>query len=79
MRVSRGRLGPLGFLSTEDLISPGNQGLKDQSQAIRWINENIANFNGDPNRITIFGQSAGGASVHYHMMSPLSKGTLFTF
>ncbi|KAI4500883.1 hypothetical protein M0802_004094 [Mischocyttarus mexicanus] len=68
------RLGPLGFLSTEDLVSPGNLGLKDQLQALRWINENIATFNGDPNRVTIFGESAGGASVHYHMMSNLSKG-----
>ena len=68
------RLGPLGFLSTEDKIVPGNNGLKDQSQAIRWVQENIVKFGGDPNRITIFGQSAGSASVHYHMISPLSKG-----
>ncbi|XP_014603712.1 PREDICTED: venom carboxylesterase-6 [Polistes canadensis] len=68
------RLGPLGFLSTEDLVCPGNLGLKDQVQVLRWINENIAEFGGDPNRVTIFGESAGGASVHYHMMSNLSKG-----
>ncbi|KAK0077241.1 hypothetical protein PV326_010187, partial [Microctonus aethiopoides] len=67
------RLGPLGFLSTEDMISPGNQGMKDQSQSIRWVNENIAAFGGDRDRVTIFGESAGGASVHYHMMSPLSR------
>lgn len=69
------RLGPLGFLSTEDMASPGNQGMKDQSQALRWIQENIAAFGGDPNRVTIFGESAGGASVNFHMMSPLSRGT----
>ncbi|XP_012252139.2 venom carboxylesterase-6-like [Athalia rosae] len=68
------RLGPLGFLSTEDLVSPGNQGMKDQSQALRWVQENIYAFGGDPNRVTIFGESAGGASVNYHMMSPLSRG-----
>ncbi|XP_043270961.1 venom carboxylesterase-6-like [Venturia canescens] len=68
------RLGPLGFLSTEDLVSPGNQGMKDQAQSIRWVHENIASFGGDPNRVTIFGESAGGASVHYHMISPLSQG-----
>lgn len=68
------RLGPLGFLSTEDLECPGNLGLKDQQQALRWIQENIAAFGGDPNRVTIFGNSAGGASVHYHMVSPLSEG-----
>ncbi|XP_063991352.1 uncharacterized protein LOC135169896 [Diachasmimorpha longicaudata] len=67
------RLGPLGFLSTEDLVVPGNQGMKDQSQAIRWVRENIAAFGGDPNRVTVFGESAGGASTHYHMMSPLSR------
>ncbi|XP_014217028.1 venom carboxylesterase-6-like [Copidosoma floridanum] len=68
------RLGPLGFLSTEDLASPGNQGMKDQAQAIRWVHENIASFNGDPNRVTLFGESAGGVAVHYHMISPLSRG-----
>ncbi|XP_076162457.1 carboxylic ester hydrolase [Ptiloglossa arizonensis] len=68
------RLGPLGFLSTEDIECPGNNGLKDQAQSIRWVHENIAAFGGDPNRVTIFGESAGGASVHYHMMSNLTKG-----
>ncbi|XP_054013924.1 carboxylic ester hydrolase-like [Hylaeus anthracinus] len=68
------RLGPLGFLSTEDTVCPGNNGLKDQAQSIRWVNENIANFGGNPNRVTIFGESAGGVSVHYHMMSNLTKG-----
>ncbi|KZC14638.1 PREDICTED: esterase E4-like [Dufourea novaeangliae] len=68
------RLGPLGFLSMEDSILPGNNGLKDQAQAIRWVHENIAAFGGDPNRVTIFGESAGGASVHLHMMSSLTRG-----
>ncbi|CAK9831367.1 Venom carboxylesterase-6 [Anthophora retusa] len=68
------RLGPLGFLSTEDTVCPGNNGLKDQAMSIRWVHENIAAFGGDPNRVTLFGESAGGASVHYHMMSDLTKG-----
>lgn len=56
------------------MACPGNAGMKDQAQSIRWVHENIASFGGDPNRVTIFGESAGGASVHYHMMSPLSQG-----
>lgn len=68
------RLGPLGFLSTGQEDCPGNNGLKDQVAVLRWIQENIKAFGGDPARVTIFGESAGGASGTYHMMSPLSKG-----
>ncbi|KAF2892971.1 hypothetical protein ILUMI_13205 [Ignelater luminosus] len=67
------RLGPLGFLSTGDVVSSGNIGLKDQNMAIRWVKANIVYFGGDPDRITLSGQSAGGASAHFHMLSPLSK------
>lgn len=68
------RLGPLGFLSTGQEDSWGNFGLKDQVQVLRWIKENIAAFGGNPDSVTIFGESAGGASVSYHMQSELSKG-----
>ncbi|XP_049850043.1 esterase FE4-like [Schistocerca gregaria] len=68
------RLGLLGFLSTGDDVVPGNMGLKDQVEALRWVQRNIAAFGGDPERVTILGQSAGGASIHYHVLSPLSKG-----
>uniref|UniRef100_A0AB38ZEG3 Carboxylic ester hydrolase n=1 Tax=Oncocephalus sp. TaxID=2944721 RepID=A0AB38ZEG3_9HEMI len=68
------RLGPLGFLSTEDNEIKGNMGLKDQALALRWVKDNIANFGGDPNKVTIFGESAGSVSVHYHMLSPMSRG-----
>ncbi|XP_063223685.1 venom carboxylesterase-6-like [Bacillus rossius redtenbacheri] len=68
------RLGPLGFMSTGDEAAPGNFGLKDQVAALRWTRDNIAAFGGDPGSVTIFGESAGGASVHYHMLSPLSRG-----
>ena len=52
----------VGFLSTGDDVVRGNMGLKDQSLAIRWVNENIEAFGGNRNRITIFGQSAGYAN-----------------
>ncbi|XP_026318749.1 uncharacterized protein LOC113229393 [Hyposmocoma kahamanoa] len=68
------RLGALGFLclGTED--APGNAGMKDQVAALRWVNKNISHFGGDPNNVTIFGESAGGWSVGYHLVTPMSKG-----
>ncbi|KAK7790189.1 hypothetical protein R5R35_002961 [Gryllus longicercus] len=68
------RLGVFGFLSLGTADVPGNAALKDQTLALRWVRDNIAAFGGDPARVTIFGQSAGGASVHAHVLSPLSAG-----
>ncbi|KAF6203048.1 hypothetical protein GE061_003461 [Apolygus lucorum] len=68
------RLSMLGFMSFEDDVVPGNMGLKDQNLALRWVRDNIKNFGGDLNRVTIIGESAGAASVHYHTLSPMSKG-----
>ncbi|XP_017045883.1 venom carboxylesterase-6 [Drosophila ficusphila] len=70
------RLGPLGFLSTETLDCPGNNGLKDQLEVLRWVRANIGSFGGDQNSVTVFGESAGGASVTYHMLSEKSRGLL---
>jgi carboxylesterase type B len=64
----------LGFISTEDDVIPGNYGMKDQVMALRWVQENIAKFGGDPGQVTVFGESAGGASTGYHLLSPMSKG-----
>ncbi|XP_068067268.1 bile salt-activated lipase-like [Anomalospiza imberbis] len=68
------RLGPLGFLSTGDENLPGNYGLKDQHMAIAWVKRNIKAFGGDPDNITIFGESAGAASVSLQTLSPKNKG-----
>ncbi|WP_287153666.1 carboxylesterase/lipase family protein [Candidatus Solincola tengchongensis] len=74
------RLGPLGFMAHPLLSeeSPhgvsGNYGLLDQIQALRWVQRNISAFGGDPGNVTIFGESAGGASVCALLASPLAEG-----
>ncbi|CAH4034089.1 unnamed protein product [Pieris brassicae] len=68
------RLEVLGFLSLGTEDAPGNAGMKDQVLAMRWVKKNIRKFGGDPDNITIFGESAGGASVSYHLISPMTKG-----
>jgi para-nitrobenzyl esterase len=76
------RLGVFGFFSHPELTkeSPhhasGNYGLLDQAAALEWVHKNIAAFGGDPNSLTIFGESAGSISVSAQMASPLSKGSL---
>ncbi|XP_055215927.1 carboxylesterase 4A-like [Gorilla gorilla gorilla] len=65
------RLGIFGFLSTDDSHARGNWGLLDRMAALRWVQENIAAFGGDPGNVTLFGQSAGAMSISGLMMSPL--------
>ncbi|XP_031623232.1 esterase B1-like [Contarinia nasturtii] len=67
------RVGPFGFLSLNLPEYSGNMGMKDQVLALKWVYENIAQFGGDKNQITLFGHSAGAASVQLHMVSPQSK------
>ena len=71
------RLGALGFLA-HPALGPagdvGNYGLADQQAALRWVHDNIAGFGGDPSKVTIAGESAGGMSVCDHLVAPGSEG-----
>ncbi|XP_013780687.2 acetylcholinesterase-like [Limulus polyphemus] len=67
------RVASLGFLFFERPDVPGNAGLFDQLMALEWVHDNIAAFGGDPNSITLFGESAGAVSVGLHLLSPLSR------
>ncbi len=73
------RLGALGFMAHPELTAEqgghsGNYGLLDQIAGLQWVKRNIAAFGGDPSRVTIFGESAGGISVSMLSASPLAKG-----
>ena len=73
------RLGPFGFLATPELSAEnhrhsGNYGMLDQIAGLEWVKRNIAAFGGNPNRVTIFGESAGGIAVSMLAASPLAKG-----
>ncbi len=74
------RLGVFGFFATHELAAEdphhaaGNQGLLDELAAIKWVRQNIARFGGDPDNVTIFGESAGSFAVSAQMASPLAKG-----
>jgi len=68
------RLHMFGFMSMEDDNLPGNYGMLDQIAALKWVQRDISNFGGDPNQVTVFGESAGSSSVSLLIMSPLAKG-----
>ncbi|CAB3399558.1 unnamed protein product [Caenorhabditis bovis] len=67
------RLSVFGFLTTGDENCKGNFGLWDQTLALKWIQQHIKSFGGDPNNVTVFGQSAGGVSVDFLSLSPHSR------
>ena len=67
------RLGLLGGLYLDREKVPGNQGLRDQILALRWVQDNISQFGGDKERVTVFGESAGGMSVMNLILSPAAK------
>ena len=64
----------LGFLYSEEAGIHGNMGLFDQLEALRWTKQYIHNFGGDPENVTVFGESAGAISISTHLVSPLAKG-----
>lgn len=68
------RLGIFGFMAVERPDASGNQGLKDQSLSLRWVQANIRHFGGDPERVTLTGLSAGSFSATAHIVSPMSQG-----
>lgn len=68
------RLGAFGFMTMDNDMLKGNMGLKDQVMMMKWIQDNIHHFGGDRNKVTIFGDGAGAASIGFHMMSNGSKG-----
>lgn len=68
------RLSVEGFLCLGIEEAPGNAGLKDQIAALKWIQENIANFGGDPDNVTLFGESAGAVSTSFMILSPAARG-----
>ncbi|KAJ2943978.1 hypothetical protein O0L34_g8300 [Tuta absoluta] len=67
------RVASLGFLFFDTPDVPGNAGLFDQLMALQWVKDNIAYFGGNPHNVTLFGESAGAASVSLHLLSPLSR------
>ena len=68
------RLGQFGFLSTEDERAPGNLGNIDQINALKWVQRNIRQFNGDPKRVTVFGSDSGATDVSILLASPRADG-----
>ena len=71
------RLNAFGFLSSRDSTLPGNYGMWDQIMSIQWVKDNIADYGGNPDQITLFGESAGAFAITYHIISPVNNVSLF--
>ena len=71
------RVAGLGFLALDEKEIPGNAGLFDQRLALQWVKDNIADYGGDTTNITLFGESAGGRSVSFQLISPVNTASLF--
>ncbi|TRY73092.1 hypothetical protein TCAL_02196 [Tigriopus californicus] len=67
------RVGPLGFMCLNTEEAAGNMGMLDMVTALEWVQNNIQHFGGDPNQVTIFGESAGSASIGHLLLSPLTN------
>ena len=67
------RVGPLGYMCLDHPEIAGNMGMMDQALALDWVRAHIQDFGGNPDEITVFGESAGAASASYHMLSPMSR------
>ncbi|XP_043238566.1 acetylcholinesterase-like isoform X1 [Amphibalanus amphitrite] len=67
------RVASLGYLYLDTPAAPGNAGMFDQLMALQWVQDNIAAFGGNPHNVTLFGESAGAASINMHLVSPLSR------
>lgn len=67
------RVASLGFLYFGTADVPGNAGMFDQTMALQWVRDNIAAFGGNPDNVTLFGESAGAVAISLHLLSPLSR------
>ncbi|KAF6207436.1 hypothetical protein GE061_018679 [Apolygus lucorum] len=68
------RMNAIGFASLGNKLMPGNYGIKDQVMALKWVQQNIASFGGNPKSVTVYGESAGAASVHILLKAPATEG-----
>ncbi len=73
------RLGSMGFTCLDTDEAAGNMGMLDMVEALRWVQTHIHKFGGDPDQVTIFGESAGAASIGHLLLSPLTRDEVGNF